>query len=132
MVYLPTVAQNGTTVAENVVGHKFMQDVTTNADMTTFHGEDMTTTEHHRILEWLGEHELITLIFVGMFVIVTVLITTLYYIYKRSPCCRPCRKEKSQSQTKLTPNLSQVFIRPRDADRFQIERCDSDDSIKKF
>ena len=134
MVYIQNTKQDVASVSENVADSKLTQEVTVTPDTTTFYDEDMTTfhkeyittTDHHKILEWLGDHEIITIIFVGMFVVLTLLIAMLYYIYKHRPCCKQCCKEKLN----LLP-ISQVFFSPTNADRMLTERLDSNESIKK-
>ena len=127
------ILNNATSGEEHHEYHHGEHAIHNLTDTSTYPVDLFETTTPHKIMEWLGAHEVISLVFVGLFVVLTLSIAAIYYTYKRSPCCKPCRKEKlAKEPSKLTPNLSQVFVKPRDADRFKIERLDSDDSIRKL
>lgn len=143
MVHLPKVVMqiNGTgglvhsssAATEDLLAHNLTHSLNATTPFPLDFLERGTTAKLK--LDWLGAHEVISITFVLLFVLISVLIGICYYTYKLSPCCRSCRKQKSALPSALPAsampqNLSQVFVRPKDADR--IERCDSEDSIRKL
>ena len=127
MGYISKLVQDATT-AHSQPPHNSPQIST--FDLTTHSTKEHLTTSHKHV-EWLGEHEVISIIFIGLIVVATLLIAALYYTYKYCPCFKSCRKETPKPAPKIEKNISQIFPRPADPGRAKVGRCGSDDSIQK-
>jgi len=119
-----------TTLANEIKVQATHSDLGNIADSTSPHVSVDSVTSH----VVLGGHEIISITLVGLFVVTSLLIAALYYTYKLSPCCAPCRKGKAvNKEIQVTPdNLSEVFVVPQDPNRITFGRLNSESSIVKM
>lgn len=92
-------------------------DFTTQAAYTTMDSHHNAKVTDHPTPLHLGMHEIVSITFVVLFVLVTAAIAVCYYSYKKCACCKSCRKDTSTIPKSISKvDLDDVFVVARAAE----------------